>query len=85
MRTAVKNREQDSVNTAKEKAVNRLKTYAQTGSGKRSLKQSAKASPTRNSLTKRKTAKRRKESFSTVRSNLTKKQKTTPEDVFGEA
>lgn len=73
LKEAIKTRGKEAVNVAKNKAVNRLQTYAQTGSGKRGAKQTSK-----------KTAKKRKASTSTAKSNQTKRRKTTRvEDIFG--
>ena len=80
LKQAIKARGKEALSDAKDKAINRLQTFAQTGSGKRSKKRST------SRPNKRKTpAKKRKASTSTIRSNQTKKRRTTSraEDIFG--
>ena len=69
---AAKARTREAADATKQKAVQRLRTYAQTGCGRRRKKTTAK-----------KRAKKRKTSTPTTRSNPTKKRKTTPTDMFG--
>ena len=80
LKQAIKARGKEALSDAKDKAINRLQTFAQTGSGKRPKKRST------SRPNKRKTpAKKRKASTSTIRSNQTKKRRTTSrvEDIFG--
>jgi len=80
LKQAIKARGKEALTDAKDKAINRFQTFAQTGSGKRSKKRST------GRTNKRKTpSKKRKASTSTIRSNQTKKQRTTSraEDIFG--
>lgn len=80
LKESVKSRGKEAANVAKNKAVNRLQTYAQTGSGKRKRQ---KASTVRGRQTKkRKTVKKRKASTSTTRRDQTKKRRTAL-DIFG--
>ena len=72
VKEAAKARTREAADATKQKAVQRLQTYAQTGSGKR-----------RKKTTEKKRAKKRKASTPTTRSNPTKKRKTTPADIFG--
>ena len=72
VKEAAKARTREAADATKQKAVQRLQTYAQTGSGKR-----------RKKTTEKKRAKKRKTSTPTTRSNPTKKRKTTPADIFG--
>ena len=72
VKEAAKARTREAADATKQKAVQRLQTYAQTGSGKR-----------RKKTTEKKRAKNRKTSTPTTRSNPTKKRKTTPADIFG--
>ena len=72
VKEAAKARTREAADETKQKAVQRLQTYAQTGSGKR-----------RKKTTEKKRAKKRKTSTPTTRSNPTKKRKTTPADIFG--
>ena len=72
VKKAAKARTREAADATKQKAVQRLQTYAQTGSGKR-----------RKKTTEKKRAKKRKTSTPTTRSNPTKKRKTTPADIFG--
>ena len=72
VKEAAKARTREAADATKQKAVQRLQTYAQTGSGKR-----------RKKTTEKKRAKKRKTSTHTTRSNPTKKRKTTPADIFG--
>ena len=62
----------EAADATKQKAVQRLSAYAQTGSGKR-----------RKKTTEKKRAKKRKTSTPTTRSNPTKKRRKTPADIFG--
>ena len=71
VKEAAKARTREAADATKQKAVHRLRTYAQTGSGGRRKKTTAK-----------KRAKKRKASTPTTRSNPTKKRKTTPADIF---
>ena len=72
VKEAAKARTREAADATKQKAVQRLRAYAQTGSGKRRKKPTAKQR-----------AKKRKTSTPTTRSNPTKKRKTTPADIFG--
>lgn len=72
VKEAAKARTREAADATKQKAVQRLRTYAQTGSGRR-----------RKKTTSKKRAKKRKTSTPTTRSNPTKKRKTTPADIFG--
>ena len=72
VKEAAKARTREAADATKQKAVQRLRTYAQTGSRRRHKKTTAK-----------KRAKKRNTSMPTTRSNPTKKQKTTPADIFG--
>ena len=79
LKQAIKTRGKEAVSDARDKAINRLKTFAQTGSGKR-----AKKRPTSRTTKRRTTAKKRKASTSTARSSQSKKRRTTrAEDIFG--
>ena len=72
VKEAAKARTREATDATKQKAVQRLRAYAQTGSGRRRKKTTAKQR-----------AKKRKSSTPTTRSNPTKKRKTTPADIFG--
>ena len=72
VKEAAKARTREAADATKQKAVQRLRAYAQTGSGRR-----------RKKTTSKKRAKKRKTSTPTTRSNPTKKRKTTPADIFG--
>ena len=72
VKEAAKARTREAADVTKQKAVQRLRAYAQTGSGKR-----------RKKTIEKKRAKKRKTSTPTTRSNPTKKRKTTPADIFG--
>ena len=72
VKEAAKARTREAADATKRKAVQRLRAYAETGSGKR-----------RKKTTEKKRAKKRKTSTPTTRSNPTKKRKTTPADIFG--
>ena len=72
VKEAAKPRTREAADVTKQKAVQRLRAYAQTGSGKR-----------RKKTIEKKRAKKRKTSTPTTRSNPTKKRKTTPADIFG--
>ena len=72
VKDAAKARTREAADATKQKAVQRLRAYAQTGSGKR-----------RKKTTEKKKAKKRKTSTPTTRSNPTKKRRTTPADIFG--
>ena len=72
VKEAAKARPREAADATKQKAVQRLRAYAQTGSGKR-----------RKKTTEKKRAKKRKTSTPTTRSNPTKKRRTTPADIFG--
>ena len=72
VKEAAKARTREAADATKQKAVQRLRAYAQTGSGKRHKKPTAKQR-----------AKKRKTSTPTTRSNPAKKRKTTPADIFG--
>ena len=71
IKEAAKARTREAADATKQKAVQRLRAYAQTGSGGR-----------RKKTTSKKRAKKRKTSTPTTRSNPTKKRKTTPQ-IFG--
>ena len=80
LKQAIKTRGKEALTDAKDKAINRLQTFAQTGSGKRTKKRST------SQTKKRKTtpAKKRKASTSTIRSIQAKKRRTTrAADIFG--
>ena len=79
LKQAIKAREKEALTDAKHKAINRLQTFAQTGSGKRTKKR-----PTSQTKKQRTPAKKRKAPASTIRSNQTKKRRTTSraEDIF---
>ena len=79
LKQAIKTRGKEALTDAKDKAINRLQTLAQTGSGKRTKKRST------SQTKKRKTAaKKRKASTSTIRSIQAKKRRTTrAADIFG--
>ena len=79
LKQAIKTRGKEALTDAKDKAINRLQTFAQTGSGKRTKKKST------SQTKKRKTAaKKRKASTSTIRSIQAKKRRTTrAADIFG--
>ena len=68
VKEAAKARTKEAADAMKQKAVQRLRAHAQTGSGGRR---------------KRTTSKKRKTSTPATRSNPTKKRKTTPADIFG--
>ena len=72
VKEAAKARTREAADATKQKAVQRLRAYAQTGSAKR-----------RKKTTEKKRAKKRKTSTPTTRSNPTKKRRTTPADIFG--
>ena len=72
VKEAAKARTREAADATKQKAVQRLRAYAQTGSGRR-----------RKKTTSKKRAEKRKTSTPTTRSNPTKKRKTTPADIFG--
>ena len=72
VKEAAKARTREAADATKQKAVQRLRAYAQTGSGRR-----------RKKTTSKKRAKKRKTSTPTTRSNPTKRRKTTPADIFG--
>ena len=72
VKEAAKARTMEAADATKQKAVQRLRAYAQTGSGNR-----------RKKTTEKKRAKKRKTSTPTTRSNPTKKRRTTPADIFG--
>ena len=79
LKQAIKIRGKEALTDAKDKAINLLQTFAQTGSGKRTKKRST-------SQTKRRKtpAKKRKASTSTIRSIQAKKRRTTrAADIFG--
>ena len=80
LKQAIKTRGKEAVSEAKDKAINRLQTFAQTGSGKRTKKR-----PISQTKKRRTPAKKRKASTSTVRTNQTKKRRTTSRvvDIFG--
>ena len=93
LKEAVKSRGKEAVNVAKNRAVKRLQTYAQTGSGRRrkttvkkrsgrskSRKRSRKT--TMRSRSKKRTVKKRKASRSVIRSSQAKRRRTAP-DIFG--
>ena len=65
---AIKARGKEALTDAKDKAINRLQTFAQTGSGKRTKKR-----PTSQTKKRRTPAKKRKAATSTIRINQTKK------------
>ena len=71
VKETAKARTREAADATKQKAVQRLRAYAQTGSGGR-----------RKKTTSKKRAKKRKTSTPTTRSNPTKKRKTTPQ-IFG--
>lgn len=99
LKTFIKNRGKEAVNVAKEKAVNRLTTFAQTGCGKkRKRSTSAKRSTSVNqSLKKQKTSKRKPTNQKPKKRRTTKRRKAstpvtkihstkkrrTPPDIFG--
>ena len=70
----------EAANVAKNKAVQRVRTLAQTGSGRRAKQPRTGSKGTKR---KRETAKKRKRSPSAVRTTLSKKRKTSPQDIFG--
>jgi hypothetical protein len=73
VKKAARSRINESANVLKKKAVNKLQTFSQTGSGKRVRKKTVK-----------KATKKRKASSSDVRSSQVKKRKTTPvQDILG--
>ena len=72
VKEAAKARTREAADATKQKAVQQLRAYAQTGSGRR-----------RKKTTSKKRAEKRKTSTPTTRSNPTKKRKTTPADIFG--
>ena len=76
VKEAAKARAKEAANIAKRKVVQRTRTYAQTGSGKRTTR-------SRSRKHKRRTVKKRKASTSTARGKQTKKRKRAPEDIFG--
>ena len=68
---AAKARIGEAVDVAKEKAIQRANTYAQTGNGKRGAKKVGN------------TGKKRKASQPAGRNKQAKKRKTSPQDIFG--
>ena len=79
LKQAIKTRGKEAVSEAKDKAINRLQTFAQTGSGKRTKKR-----PTSQTKKRRTPAQKRKAPASTIRTNQTKKRRTTRAvDIFG--
>jgi hypothetical protein len=80
VKEAAKARALEAANVAKNKAVQHVRTFAQTGSGRRAKQPRTGSKGTKR---KRETAKKRKRSPSTVRTTLSKKQKTSPQDIFG--
>ena len=79
LKQAIKTRGKEAVSEVKDKAINRLQTFAQTGSGKQTKKR-----PTSQTKKRRAPAKKRKAPASTIRSNQTKKRRTTRAvDIFG--
>ena len=95
LKEAVKTRGKEAVNVAKNRAVKRLQTYAQTGSGRKrkstakkrsgrskSRMRSGKTTVKKRSRSRKRTVKKRKASRSVIRSSQTKRRKTAP-DIFG--
>ena len=68
---AAKARIREAADVAKEEAIQRANTYAQTGNGKRGAKKVGN------------TGKKRKASQPAGRNKQTKKRKTSPQDIFG--
>ena len=78
VKEAAKARAVEAANVAKNKAVERVRAYAQTGSGRRTKR------PRAGAKRKRETAKKRKPSPSVVRTAPTKKRRTARAvDIFG--
>ena len=82
LKTAAKARAREGVAVAKDKAIRRVQTFAQTGQGSRKRRRRQSKTPTRRQP-RRQAAKKRKASTSRVRSRSTKRRKTSPEDIFG--
>ena len=85
LKEAAKARGKEAANVAKNRAVNRLQTYAQTGSGRkrRRRKTTVKSrTTTKRSRSKKRTVKKRKASRSVTRSSQAKRRRTAP-DIFG--
>ena len=80
VKEAAKARALEAANVAKNKAVQRVRTFAQTGSGRRAKQPRTGSKGTKR---KRETAKKRKRSPSAVRTTLSKKRKTSPQDISG--
>ena len=74
LKTAAKAHAREGVGMARDKAVRRIQTIAQTGRGSRKR---------RRRQPKRQAAKKRKVSMSRVRSTSAKRRKTSLEDIFG--
>ena len=86
LKEAVKTRRKEAVSVAKNRAVKRLQTYAQTGSGRKRKttvkKRSTSKKTTVRSGSRKRTVEKRKASRSVIRSSQTKRRKTAP-DIFG--
>ncbi len=80
VKEAAKARALEAANVAKNKAVQRVRTFAQTGSGRRAKQPRTGSKGTKR---KRETTKKRKRSPSAVRTTLSKKRKTSPQDISG--
>ena len=90
LKESAKARGKEAANVAKNRAVNRLQTYAQTGSGRRRRKRSGRSRKRSRKTTarskkrsvKKRTVKKRKASRSVIRSSQAKR-RTTALDIFG--
>ena len=88
LKDAVKTRGKEAVSVAKNRAVKRLQTYAQTGSGrkttvkKRSASRKRSGKTTARSRSKKRTVKMRKASRWVITSSQAKRRTTAP-DIFG--
>ena len=82
VKEAAKTRALEAANTAKNKAVQRVQNFAQTGKGSKRITRRRPKKPTRRQP-KRQPAKKRKASTTRVRTTSAKRRKTSPEDIFG--
>ena len=74
IKQVAKKRALEAAHVSKNRAMQRVRTYVQTGSGKKG--------PTSSTRQRKKTDKKRKAPASKIRSNPAKKRKTSPEDVL---